>query len=104
MEDMLAKIVEMDEKARELTEEANQEKVSSEQDIAKAREVVYNNYIESARKRIAKNEATERKVADEKLKKSQQKQKEALDSLEKNYSENCGKWVDTIVKRVISSR
>lgn len=103
MEDMLAKIVEMDEKARELTEEANQEKVSSEQDIAKAREVVYNNYIESARKRIAKNEVTERKIADEKLKMAHQKQREALDSLEKTYSKNCSGWVDTIVKRVISS-
>ena len=91
MEDMLAKIVEMDEKARELTEEANKEKVSSEADIAKAKEDVYNNYIEKARKRIAKNEITERNAADEELKKSQRQQKEALEKLEKTYSENCGK-------------
>ena len=103
MEDMLAKIVEMDEKARELTEEANQEKVSSEADIAKAKEDVYNNYIEKARKRIAKNEITERKAADEKLKKSQQEQKEALKRLEKTFSENCDKWVDSIVSAVIEA-
>ena len=103
MEDMLAKIVEMDEKARELTEEANQEKVSSEADIAKAKEDVYNNYIEKARKRIAKNEITERNAADEKLKKSQQEQKAALERLEKNFSENCDKWVDSIVSAVIES-
>ena len=77
MEDMLAKIVEMDEKARELTEKA--------------------------RKRIAKNEMTERNAADEELKKSQRQQKEALEKLEKTYSENCGKWVDSIVSAVINS-
>ena len=103
MEDMLAKIVEMDEKACELTEEANKEKVSSEADIAKAKEDVYNNYIEKARKRIAKNEITERNAADEELKKSQRQQKEALEKLEKTYSENCGKWVDSIVSAVINS-
>lgn len=101
MEDMLAKIVEMDERARELTEEANREKVNSEADIAKAKEDVYNNYIEKARKRIAKNEITERKAADEKFKKSQQEQKEALERLEKTFSENCDKWVDSIVSAVI---
>lgn len=103
MEDMLAKIVEMDEKARELTEEAQQEKLSSEQEIAKAREAVYNNYIEKARKRIAQNEITERKVADEELKKFQQKQKQAMEKLEKVYSENCEDWVNSIVEGVINS-
>lgn len=103
MEDMLAKIVEMDEKARELTEQANEEKVNLEQDIAKAKEDVYNNYIEKARERIAKNEITERKAADNKLKEAQINQKKALDRLEKTYSENCDKWVDAIVDQVINS-
>ena len=103
MEDMLAKIVAMDEMARELTEEANKEKATSEQDIAKAKEDVYNNYIEKARKRIVKNEETERKIAEQKLKEVQQKQKETLEHLEQLYSENCDKWVDDIVDRVISS-
>ncbi|MCQ4022881.1 MULTISPECIES: hypothetical protein [unclassified Ruminococcus] len=103
MEDMLAKIVEMDEKARELTEEANREKVNSEADIAKAKEDVYNNYIEKARKRIAKNEITERKAADEELEKFKLKQKESLERLEKTFSENCDKWVDGIVTAVINS-
>lgn len=103
MEDMLAKIVEMDEKARKLTEEANEEKVNLEQDIAKAKEAVYNNYIEEARKRIARNEVTERKAADDKLEEFQQKQKESFERLEKTYSENCDKWVDAIVNQVINS-
>ncbi len=103
MEDMLSKIVEMDEKARKLTEEADREKATSEQDIAKARDAVYNKYIENARKRIEKNEVTERMAADDRLKKSKQKQKEALDRLEKTFSDNCDKWVDEIVSQVTGS-
>lgn len=38
MQDMIAKIVEMDEKARELTAQAQREKATSEQDIVKAKE------------------------------------------------------------------
>ncbi len=103
MEDMLSKIVEMDEKARKLTEEADREKATSEQDIAKARDAVYNHYIENARKRIEKNEATERRAADDRLKRSKQKQKEAFEKLEKTFSDNCDKWVDEIVSQVIGS-
>lgn len=103
MEDMLSKIVEMDEKARKLTEEADREKATSEQDIARAKEAVYNKYIENARKRIEKNEVTERMAADDRLKKSRQRQKEALDKLEKTFSDNCGSWVDEIVSQVINS-
>lgn len=103
MEDMLAKIVEMDEKARELTEKANQEKVDSEQEIVKAKEEVYNNYIEKARARISKNELTERKAAQDILEKFQTKQKQKLDDLERTYSENSEKWVEELVHRVINS-
>lgn len=103
MEDMLSKIVEMDEKARALTEEADREKAMSEQDIAKAKEAVYNQYIEKARKRIAQNEITERRAADDRLNTAMQKLRESRERLEKNYSDNCDKWVDEIVSQVINS-
>ncbi len=103
MEDMLSKIVEMDEKARALTEEADREKAMSEQDIAKAKEAVYNQYIEKARKRIAQNEITERRAAADRLNTAMQKLRESRERLEKNYSDNCDKWVDEIVSQVINS-
>lgn len=101
MQDMIAKIVEMDEKARELTAEAQREKAMSEQDIAKAKEKIYNDFIERARRRIKLNEETERKAAEETWKQSEAKHQETLRQLEQERVENSGKWADEIVKRVL---
>lgn len=104
MQDMLAKIVEMDEKARELTAEAEKIKAASEEDIAKVRENIYNDYIERARKRIKINEAAERKAANEKWLKKKAEQEKAVANLEKLYDEKGDDWVNSIVDRVLDSR
>lgn len=101
MQDMIAKIVEMDEKARELTAQAQREKAMSEQDIAKAKEKIYNDFIERARRRIKLNEETERKTAEENWKQVESKHQEALGQLEQARVKNSDKWADEIVRRVL---
>lgn len=101
MQDMIAKIVEMDEKAREMTAEAQREKAMSEQDIAQAKEKIYNDFIERARRRIKINEETERKAAEENWKKVEAQHKQTLARLEKERTENSDKWADEIVRRVL---
>lgn len=101
MQDMIAKIVEMDEKARELTAQAQREKAMSEQDITKAKEKIYNDFIERARRRIKLNEETERKSAEENWKQVEAKHQETLLQLEQARVENSGKWADEIVRRVL---
>lgn len=103
MQDMLTKIVEMDEKARSLTAEAEKSKAESEKDIARIREDIYNDYIERARKRIEKNEAAQRQATEENWKKTEAHQQETIDKLEKLYTEKCDSWVNEIVNRVINS-
>lgn len=101
MQDMIAKIVEMDEKARELTAQAQREKAMSEQDIATAKEKIYNDFIERARRRIQLNEETERKAAEENWKRVEAEHQKALRQLEKLRVENSEKWAGDIVKRVL---
>lgn len=101
MQDMIAKIVEMDEKARELTAKAQREKAMSEQDIATAKEKIYNDFIERARRRIQLNEETERKAAEENWKRVEAEHQKALQQLEKLRVENSEKWAGDIVKRVL---
>lgn len=101
MQDMIAKIVEMDEKAREMTAQAQREKAMSEQDIAQAKEKIYNDFIERARRRIKINEETERKAAEENWKKTEAQHQQTLARLEKVRTENSEKWADEIVKRVL---
>ncbi|MGN0550441.1 MAG: hypothetical protein ACI4I4_01185 [Acutalibacteraceae bacterium] len=102
MQDMLTKILEMDEKARDLTAKAERDKAISEQDIAKAREKIYNEFLDRARQRIAINEKTEREAAEKKWQETKTAQEKALQALDEEYEKNSGKWVDSIVSAVIN--
>ena len=59
MQDLLKKIIEMDEKAREIEQNAKLEKEKSEQEVEQLREQIYNDFIERAKDRVEKNIAVE---------------------------------------------
>lgn len=101
MQDMIAQIVEMDQKAREITDEAQREKVRSEQEIVQTREKIREEYLIRARKRIRLNEVTERKAAEEELAAIQQRNAETAQKLEDLYAQKGDEWVAMLVKRVI---
>lgn len=100
MQDMIKKVVEMDEKARELEAQAQQEKISIKEEIEAQRQKVYNDYIEKARIRAKKNDEIAQKQAEEKLAKSREKHLTMMSKLKEQFDANCDKWVDEIVSRV----
>ena len=63
MQDMIKKIVDMDEKAQEITEEAKRSKALSAQEIAETKERIRENYLARARKRIELNRIQEKNQA-----------------------------------------
>ena len=67
MQDMIKKIVDMDEKAQEITEEAKRSKALSAQEIAETKERIRENYLARARKRIELNRIQEKNQARRKL-------------------------------------
>ncbi|MCY1714589.1 hypothetical protein [Caproiciproducens galactitolivorans] len=103
MEDLIKQIVDMDRKAREITDAAQMEKVNSEKEVAARREQIRNDYLERARRRIALNEPKERAVAEEEWKEKEKKNKVLFEKLDKLYAENGDKWVREIVERVLGS-
>lgn len=101
MEDMIAKIIDMDKKARDLTDEAQRSKINYENEILKTKEKIKNNYLSRAKERIEINKQTAQKKADEQLKEMESKNDAIIRKLDGSYSENGDKWVDEIVKRVV---
>ena len=101
MQDMIEKIIDMDEKAREITEKAQKYKVNSAQEIAKKREEIREKFLSRARKRISINKERELKIANEKKKQMEQQNIKRSKALKAAYEENCDKWVSQIVDRVI---
>ena len=101
MQDLMKQIVEMDHKARKITDEAQKEKVDSQKEVAAKREEIRKNYLEEARRRIAKNEPNERAAAEEDWKTVKQKYDALSDSLDRTYREKGDIWVEEIVNRAI---
>ena len=64
MENMIRRIVEMDQKARQITEAAQREKLDSEKEIAEKAAQLRADYLERARRRIQLNSDTERAAAE----------------------------------------
>ena len=93
MEEMIAKIVEMDKKAREMNEKAQKTKRNYENEVQLTKEKIKTDYLERANKR---------KRADEKLAGITEKNQAVIEKLEKSYAENGDKWVNEIVERVIN--
>ena len=100
MEDMIAKIVEMDKKARDMTEEAQRNKLDYENQVLAKRENIKNEFLGRAKKRISINQEAAQKKADASLKLIEERDSAVIGRLESVYKENCDKWVDEIVARV----
>ncbi len=103
MEDMIAKIIDMDKKARNLTDEAQKSKISYENEILKTKEKIKNDYLARAKDRIEINKQTAQKKADAQLKVIEEKNDSIIRKLDGSYSENGDKWVNDIVERVIGA-
>ncbi|HIU32301.1 MAG TPA: hypothetical protein IAB66_09080 [Candidatus Caccousia avistercoris] len=103
MQNMIKEIVEMDQKAREITEAAQQEKISSEKEIARRREQIREEYLTKARQRIALNEPQEREAAESAWKLVEARQKEISARLDAQYAENGARWARQLAERVLKA-
>lgn len=102
MQNMLKKIIEMDEQARLVKEQAIKDKAATEQEIIETKKKIYNDYIDRAKDRVRKNLEVDRANAEKEWEKAQAKNQETLVNLDKMYSENHDMWVNQIVERVIN--
>ena len=102
MQDLLRKIIKMDEQARKTAEKAKAEKLQSEQEVEALREQIYNDYIKRAKERIEKNIAVDQANADKHLAEYEQHVTETKEAMQKLYSEKKEEWVGEIVSRALS--
>lgn len=102
MQDMLKKIIEMDEQARLVKEEAEKEKAATELEIIATKQKIHDDYINRAKERVEKNLAADKADAEKSWEITKAQHKAALTELEIADKENHDKWVQEIFTRVIS--
>ena len=100
MEDMISKIIDMDKKARDMTNAARQSKIDHEKEIIRTKEKIKNDYLERANERIKINTQSAQKKADDQLAVIEKKNEEIIGKMNEAYKNNKDKWVDEIVSRV----
>lgn len=101
MNDMLKQIIDMDERARQITDAAQQEKMNTEKEISQKREDIRTRYLARARARIEKNRPLEQAAAEKNWQIKERHYEELSLQLDQVYAASGEKWVDTIVRNVI---
>lgn len=102
MQDLLKRIIEMDEQARKIEKEAESEKIKSEEEVDKLRVQIYNDYIERAKERIEKNIAVDKAQAQERLNEYRAQTDEKKSTMRRLYEDNKERWVEEIVNRSLA--
>ena len=98
MQDMIRKIVEADTEAKAM-DEANRK--SAEEEKRKIEQEAAAIYMESAKREIVKNNAYLEKRYFKRWTDITAKQASSLIKLRMDYEQNCDRWVDEIVRRVL---
>lgn len=102
MQDLLKRIVEMDEQARKIERQAKSEKLKSEAEVEELREQIYNDYIVRAKDRVEKNIAVDKAHAEEKLARYSENAEKAKSEMDALYQSNKEQWVSEIVSRALA--
>lgn len=101
MQDLMKQIVDMDRKAREITDSAQMEKVNSEKEVSKRREQIRTEYLDKARQRITEIEPKEREAAEAAWKEKNEKNLKLMKQLDDLYREKGDQWVSEITERIL---
>lgn len=101
MQDMISKILEMDEAARKLIENAEQEKLDSEAEIADSERKIKEAIRSKTKKKIEEFEKSERISAQKDWKRVSNRNRSISNNLDRIYNDNFDLWVNKIVEKVI---
>lgn len=101
MQEMIERIVEMDKKARALTEQANELKLGAQKHIEQKTREIREDYLNRARKRLTIIKEEEEIELNEKIEQFQEKNARLSKALETEYNEKGESWADEIFARTI---
>lgn len=104
MQQMIARILENDKKARALTAQAVARSAEANEAIAQRVETVRSDYIARAKRRVEAIRVAETECAKEELMAIEKRHAEVAQRLDKLLEEKGSEWVDTLVTRVIGDR
>ncbi|MDO4830815.1 MAG: hypothetical protein Q4A46_05000 [Clostridia bacterium] len=101
MENMIQKIVDADNEAKEMEKNLAKEKSELNQKIDNEAKSIYDKYMNEALETVKRNNELEERNAADRWQEVKGKQESAHIKLQSDFKNNCDKWVDEIVSRVV---
>lgn len=102
MEEMIKRIVEMDKKAREITERARQEKIESEKEVEEKAAKLREEMLSRARRRIQINRELEKVIFEQEWSKKKARYDKQIKRIDQLAAKHGEEWVNTIFNRVLN--
>lgn len=98
MEDMIRRIVEVDRRAQQVLDKAQQEKLEAEGQITEKVLKLRENYLDQARRRIQIDTENDRTLFEQRWKRRQKYFDKQSGRLQERYAEKHDAWLATIVE------
>lgn len=102
MEDIIKKLVEIDEQAKAYDDETKKQKEALESEIIAETEKIRDKYMAEAEKTVEKEKEEIKNIAADSFKRSEAKRDKSISDLKSNFDNNVDKWVDRIVAEVLA--
>ncbi len=102
MDEVISKILQMDETARKMDEEAQAEKIASHEEVKKKRQEVYEQYLENAKAHVEEYKTKAKKDYESTWKETVKHYDDISKDLERKFANNKDRWVEEIVNGVLS--
>lgn len=102
MKDIIKELVDIDEQAKQYSEETEKQKEKYEKEIEKETKKIHDKYMADAEAEVKAQEEKLEKDSFNKFSMDEKKCEAAMQNLQKKYDDNADKWVDTIVKDVLN--
>lgn len=102
MNDMIKKLVDIDEQAKSYSEETKKETARIEAEIKSECEKIYADKMDAAMAEVEKESKKLTESAEQTFQQNESKRKAELEKLETDFEKNSESWVNTIVNNVLS--
>ncbi len=102
MEDIITKLVEIDEKAKAFGDETKKQKEAIESEIVAETERIHDKYMADAKKTVETEKKEIEDKAAESFHRNEAKRDKSISDLKSNFDKNVDSWVERIVSEVLA--
>ncbi len=103
MQDMIQRIIDADNEAKTLEEKSRKTAEARKEEIDKQSKEMYDRFIAEAMETVKKNDALEEQKTEKEWEDISARQQSVMIKLNADYENNCDRWADEIVGRVLES-